>query len=395
MLRLIVLFIFIGLGLYVGTQSAGQQGYVFIAIANTTIEMSVTTLLVVFIMLITGILLLSKLIKKVWRFSSESWEFFGRRKVRQARALTNEGIIQFLEGNFKLAEKNVTRHVNHHDMPLLCYLVASEAAESRGHHQDRDHYLELASQQENSRLAVEITRSKQYIRAQDYDLAYQTLEPLFKTFPRNVIVLALLKQSYVQLKMWQPLLDLAPKLVKEKVITPQEKMDIEQMARCGLLDDIARRNGKEGLINFWDSQSRGTKKNIKLIEHLCSLLIFHKADIEAFKLIKENINKSSPSTLFRFVPDLKFSDNQCLFDFLESHLKKDPNNAGANSALARLLMKEKNWVNAQQYLEKALTIRTDLNDYGYLTEVLEQQNLTQAAHEVSKKILTIVNKNVA
>ena len=99
--------------------------------------------------------------------------------------------------------------------------------------------------------------------------------------------------------------------------------------------------------------------------------------------------------MFRFIPDLKFSDNQCLFDFLESHLKKDPNNASANSALARLLMKKKNWVNAQQYLEKALTIRTDLNDYGYLTEVLEQQNLTQAAHEVSKKILTIVNKNVA
>ena len=62
MLRLIVLFIFIGLGLYVGTQSSGQQGYVFIAIANTAIEMSVTTLLVVLIMLITDTLL-SKLIK--------------------------------------------------------------------------------------------------------------------------------------------------------------------------------------------------------------------------------------------------------------------------------------------------------------------------------------------
>lgn len=395
MLRLIVLFIFIGLGLYVGTQSAGQQGYVFIAIADTAIEMSVTTLLVVIIMLVTGILLSVKLIKKIWRFSSESCAFLGRRKVRQARALTNEGIIQFLEGNFKLAEKKVTRHINHHDMPLLCYLVASEAADSRGNHQDRDHYLELASQQENSRLAVEITRAKQYIRALDYDLAYQTLEPLFKAFPRNVIVLSLLKQSYVQLKMWQPLLDLVPKLMKEKIITQQEQMDIEHIARCGLLDDIAHRNGKEGLINFWDSQSRGTKKNIKLVEHLCGLLISHNADTEAFKLIKENINKSSPSYLYRFVPDLKLSDNHCLFDFLEGHLKKDPNNAETNSALARLLMKEKDWVNAQQHLEKALTIRTDLNDYGYLTEVLEKQNLTQAAHEVSKKILTIVNKDVA
>ncbi len=46
MIRLIFLFVVLGLGLFVGTQYAGQKGYVLIPIANRTIEMSVTTLVI-------------------------------------------------------------------------------------------------------------------------------------------------------------------------------------------------------------------------------------------------------------------------------------------------------------------------------------------------------------
>ena len=46
MFRLIFLFVVLGLGLFAGTQYAGQQGYVLISVANKTIEMSVTTLVI-------------------------------------------------------------------------------------------------------------------------------------------------------------------------------------------------------------------------------------------------------------------------------------------------------------------------------------------------------------
>ncbi|MGR5471477.1 heme biosynthesis protein HemY, partial [Vibrio astriarenae] len=46
MVRLIFLFVILGVGLFVGTQFSGQQGYVLISIANKTIEMSVTTLVI-------------------------------------------------------------------------------------------------------------------------------------------------------------------------------------------------------------------------------------------------------------------------------------------------------------------------------------------------------------
>ncbi|EKO3593796.1 heme biosynthesis protein HemY, partial [Vibrio metschnikovii] len=46
MIRLLFLLVVLGLGLFVGSQYAGQQGYVLISIANTSIEMSVTTLII-------------------------------------------------------------------------------------------------------------------------------------------------------------------------------------------------------------------------------------------------------------------------------------------------------------------------------------------------------------
>ncbi|KOO11856.1 hypothetical protein AKJ18_26975, partial [Vibrio xuii] len=46
MFRIIFLFVVLGAGLFAGTQYSGQQGYVLISIAEKTIEMSVTTLVI-------------------------------------------------------------------------------------------------------------------------------------------------------------------------------------------------------------------------------------------------------------------------------------------------------------------------------------------------------------
>lgn len=65
MIRLIFLFVVLGAGLFAGTQFSGQQGYVLISIANKTIEMSVTTLVIFVIAALAGLFLLEYLIKKV------------------------------------------------------------------------------------------------------------------------------------------------------------------------------------------------------------------------------------------------------------------------------------------------------------------------------------------
>ena len=199
MFRIIFLFVVLGAGLFVGTQYSGQQGYVLISIADKTIEMSVTTLVIFIIAALAALFALEYTIKKALYASSVTWNWFNVRKQRRSRRYTNEGIIKLLEGDFKAAEKKVTRWANHHDMPLLCYLVASEAALGQGDTQKRDEYLALAGQQEDAKLAVELTKAKQQIRTKQYAEAFDTLSTLKGQYPTNSVIIDLLKGVYLEL----------------------------------------------------------------------------------------------------------------------------------------------------------------------------------------------------
>ncbi|MGB1974425.1 MAG: heme biosynthesis protein HemY [Vibrio toranzoniae] len=390
MIRLIFLFLVLGAGLFVGTQFSGQQGYVLISIANKTIEMSVTTMAIFVIALLAALFALEYLFKKLIYASSTTWNWFSVRKLKHSRRYTNEGIIKLLEGDWKGAEKKVTRWANHHDMPLLCYLVASQAAHEQGNTAERDKYIELASQQDDSLLAVELTKAKQQISESNYEAAFDTLSNLKGSHPNNTAVLGLLKATYIQLKLWQPLLELTPKLVKNKLMTADDQRDLEQKAQCGLLHDVAQQQGSEGLISHWNKLSRKQKQSSHLVSCFVKQLIARRADSEAFTVIKENIAKNGSNELYMLLPELNLADHHPVVVMLERAISKDSNNAEAHSALAQFYLREQKWAEAQSHFEKALALRSNVSDYGYLSDALEKQNLTKAAHEVSRKALTLV-----
>ncbi|KWU00087.1 heme biosynthesis protein HemY [Vibrio toranzoniae] len=390
MIRLIFLFLVLGAGLFVGTQFSGQQGYVLISIANKTIEMSVTTMAIFVIALLAALFALEYLFKKLIYASSTTWNWFSVRKLKRSRRYTNEGIIKLLEGDWKGAEKKVTRWANHHDMPLLCYLVASQAAHEQGNTAERDKYIELASQQDDSLLAVELTKAKQQISESNYEAAFDTLSNLKGSHPNNTAVLGLLKATYIQLKLWQPLLELTPKLVKNKLMTADDQRDLEQKAQCGLLHDVAQQQGSEGLISHWNKLSRKQKQSSHLVSCFVKQLIARRADSEAFTVIKENIAKNGSNELYMLLPELNLADHHPVVVMLERAISKDSNNAEAHSALAQFYLREQKWAEAQSHFEKALALRSNVSDYGYLSDALEKQNLTKAAHEVSRKALTLV-----
>ncbi|NAZ98499.1 heme biosynthesis protein HemY [Vibrio toranzoniae] len=390
MIRLIFLFLVLGAGLFVGTQFSGQQGYVLISIANKTIEMSVTTMAIFVIALLAALFGLEYLFKKLIYASSTTWNWFSVRKLKRSRRYTNEGIIKLLEGDWKGAEKKVTRWANHHDMPLLCYLVASQAAHEQGNTARRDKYIELASQQDDSLLAVELTKAKQQISESNYEAAFDTLSNLKGSHPNNTAVLGLLKATYIQLKLWQPLLELTPKLVKNKLMTADDQRDLEQKAQCGLLHDVAQQQGSEGLISHWNKLSRKQKQSSHLVSCFVKQLIARRADSEAFTVIKENIAKNGSNELYMLLPELNLADHHPVVMMLERAISKDSNNAEAHSALAQFYLREQKWAEAQSHFEKALALRSNVSDYGYLSDALEKQNLTKAAHEVSRKALTLV-----
>ncbi len=390
MIRLIILFLLIGAGLYAGTQFSGQQGYVLISIANKTIEMSVTTLVLAIVALLAALFGLEYLIKKVLRASSATWNWFGVRKLKRARKDTNDGMVLLLEGDWMGAEKKVLRSAKHHDMPLLCYLIASEAAQGSGNRAKRDQYLELASEQQDSKLAVALTRAKLQVADGQYDLALVTLDELQSDNPNNPITLELLKVTYQNLGKWQLLTQLLPKLKKAKLIQQQEFDQLNLAAQCGAMKEISEQQGSEGLLAHWNRLPRKTKQEPELILCLVKQLIARKADSQAYIVVRDSLKKYQSDELYHIIAEMNLPDIHPAIVLLQAALQKDGNNAAAHSTLAQLLMRQEKWAEAQQHLENALKQRPHVSDYAYLADVLEKQQLTQAANDVSRKALALV-----
>lgn len=390
MIRLLFLLVILGLGLFVGTQYAGQQGYVLISIANTSIEMSVTTLIILTVALLTGLFLLEYLIKKILRVGSSTWHWFTIGKQRRSRRYTDEGIIKLLEGDWKQAEKKITRWAKHHDMPLLCYLAAAEAAHERGDKHKREHYLALAAEQPKATLAVELTRAKQLLSQQAWQDAIDTLSPLQVTFPDNALVLKRLKQAYLALEQWPELLALIPKLTKSKLLSAEQAQSLTLQAQQGMIKLVAHQAGSEGLLSHWQALPKTLKQRSDLMLAVIEQLIARQADESALNLLKSWLHKHPDSDLYRLLPKLTLKDKQPVIKLLQDQLRHADNNAEVHSALGQILLEQQQWQQAQQQFEKALSLRASVTDYAYLAQALEQQNRLQAAHDVSRKVLSLL-----
>jgi HemY protein len=391
MIRILFLFAILAAGLFVGTQYSGQQGYVLISIADKTLEMSVTTLVVLVIVLLALLFLVETLVKKSVRYTSATWNYFSIRKLKRARRYTNEGIIKLVEGDWKAAEKKVTRWSNHHDKPLLCYLVAAEAAHAQGKIPERDKYLEKAAEQPDSDLAVGLTKAKQHIGVLEYELAFDVLSTLRNTYPDNPALLKLIKQCYVKLELWQPLYELIPALDKKHLLEQPEQIKLTQLSQSGKLKDVANQEGTNGLVKYWDGMPRKQRKDPVLIESFVRQLIERHADSTAYTLIKETIAKHPEPTLFQLIPELQLKDRHPVIQDLEKYTSKHPEQANGFSALGQLYLHEEEWSKAQQAFESALKLRSDTKDYAYLSDALHKQNYTNAANEVAQKALALVD----
>ena len=395
MIKLLLLVIALIAGIIVSPDLAGHQGYVLISFANQTIEMSLTTLIIVAIAIVAIFFVLEFILRRLFSFGSSTRGWFSGRQVRNARRNTAEGLLKVAEGDWKAAEKMLSKSAKFSDAPILNYLAAAEAAQGLGKTQQRDQYLQLAAEQDTESLAVALTRVKLQIRQQQFEQALATLQDVQPTSPHNPMILSLLKQCYLQLEDWKALQVLLPQLTKADVITAAEATQLHLQAQCGQMHHLSQQNGSDGLMGYWNSLNRKDKHNPALVACFVKQMIVRHADADAFPILRDSIKKNPEQALISLMPQLTLPDRHPAIVSLQDLLASNGNNPALQSALGQMLMADQQWQPAKEHLEKAIALRPDVTDYAHLVATLEQLGDKQAAAEVSRQALQLAKPNQA
>lgn len=389
MIKIFLLIIALVAGLIVGPELAGGQGYVLISVANQTIEMSLTTLVILVIALLIGVVILEWIIKRILGFSTSTRSWFSGRKVRNARKNTAIGLRRLHEGDWIQAEKLISKSAPFSDSPLVNYLSAAQAAQGAGNIKKRDEFLKLANDQHgNNELVVGLTRAKLDIEAGQFEAALANLKVLRKKNEQNKLIMQQLKDVALQLNDWETIIPLIPNLRKYKLMDNEALKALEIQSICGKMTLLTLTQDASKLLTYWNrTLTRKQKQNHEIITAFVEQMISLKADDDAYMILRDATKRNPNQRLIALIPKLNLDDYQPVVKHLKNLLKTDNQNVAILRSLALIFMKQSDWSEAQSYLEKVVSITCNSDDYAKLAVVLEKLEDPKGAEVVAREAL--------
>ncbi len=384
---LAIIFLAVGAGLLAHQDS----GYVLFGRGYTTLEMSLTLFLVlIFLSYIFGYILIRFIIRS-WSMPEQLKQWRNTQKANKARKISLQGLINLSQGQWKKAERLLTRAVKNSDMPLLNYLSAAKAAQKQNAPERRDHYLAMAHKSmPDADFSVKLTQAELQFAHGQNEQALATLVHLHSLSPKHTHIMVLLTRLYQQLKSWDDLGKLLSQLHKHKVFSDKELFEIEKETYIELIQLVEANQSNmnkdsDKLQQMWQKISRELKKDASLIEIYCNKLVQLNKNDEAELIIRNALRKEWHSNLVKQYGLIKSSQLEKQLTFAESLSKNHDNNPILLLTLGRLCMYNDLWGKARAYLEASVGNKELTESYKELGLLMEYLNEPKLAAEYFKK----------
>ena len=400
MFRVLFLMIALLAGLVVGPYLSGQQGYVRIETANNIIEMSITTLVIFFVIALAIIYGLEWIITRFLRLSRGSYNWFSRRKRVRAQKQTLEGLVKMNEGDYAKAEKLIGKNAKHSAEPVLNLIKAAEAAQQRGDEFSANRYLIEATELAGSdNLLVEIARTRILLQQNKLPAARSSVDSLLEMSNRNKEVLKLAVDIYLRSKAYQALDEILDSVENGGLFSTEEFQELRTQTENGLLDEKMNEEGVDGLLAWWDDLPRGRRNNVDLKVGLIQRLIDcndHESAAEFTLEILKKIGDNTPigKALCTQITRLQPEDNSKLIKLVAKRAKHvgDVEKCCINRALGYLYVRNNEFSQAAEVFKKVIACPNQLesNDLMMASYVFEQSGDKALAEQVRQDSLKSV-----
>lgn len=373
-----------------------DKGYILISYGDTSIEMRFW--FGVFITLI-GAWLLWKVVglaKQLLTAFGVSRSWWSESKQKRADRQTQRGLMNFVEGNWRVAKKDLVGAAKLVDQPLVHYLAAARSAYEMGEKEETQFLILQAEKYatEND-LAVAISQARIHLMEKQLEQCLAVLTRARENNPEHPVVLELLCRTLIQLRDWATLVELLPVLAKHKVYSADELEQLKVNTYLSQLQHLAHTAKKEGdhvlirdLHAFWDALPKGLKQNSKLIFCYSHELIKAKLHDEAESVLRAKLKKEWHHELVNLYGKAHTAKSKEQLAHAEAWLKSHEDDPILLLALGRIAKRNKLWGKAKGYLERCVRVKESAPAYAELADVLATLGETKQSMDCYKRGLT-------
>jgi HemY protein len=301
---------------------------------------------------------------------------FLKRRSQEQRALISQqalvaGLIESAEGNWETAEQYLIRHAANSGTPLIHYLTAARAAQSRGAHSERDSYLSKAHElMPEAELAIGLTKAELQLSNQQFDEALASLTHLNKIAPSHAKVLKMMHQAYAQMEDWDGVTRLLPQMHKNKVLMEAEIKLLETETFSALLKRKSESRSAEIMRNTWLDVPEHIRVVPGIQQIYIAAMIEAGSGAEVEPMLRKALEKDWNETLLVLYGCINLPDMQKQQQQVQAWLSKKGESAVLLRVLGRLALRSGDNAAARGYLEKSLGLEPSVEAYQLTGDLL-------------------------
>jgi HemY protein len=312
-------------------------------------------------------------------------------KFNRSQEALIAGLVDSAEGNFERAESLLIKHAPHSGAPLIHYLTAARAAQSRGALDKRDQYLrQAADQAPDSSVTIGLTQAELYLSSNEFSQALHTLTQLHSIDPAHANVLKLLHQTYQHLGDWESVQKLIPSLHKNKVLMEVEVKLLEAKTFCELLKQAASQNDLEKIELLWSEMPNYLKTMHSVLAVYFTVMVEVGAGAKIEEVLSKAISQNWDESLLVLFSNIASDNVEKQLKMAELWLPFHTDNALLLMVLGKLSTKAGDIDKAKSYLTRSITAAPTIGAYQLLGDLMFAQGDKDSASQCYKQALELV-----
>lgn len=292
MLKILIIFLVLVGGFFLGPLLQGHQGSAVFVVANYKISMSFISFVILELLGLLCLYICYWLFEKIFNSKTMLGNWLRSKSPRKSAKRLEQAQLSLLEGDYKQASKFFMKSGKASTNTALSFLLAAQMQIDNDEVIPANQSLEQAAKhcQPNELFAFQLVQIRLQIKNREYDAARATIETLLNEKPRNPEVLRLADQIYYDTQDYQAIIDLMPAMYKAGAFSESQLDQFKQVAYVSRIKQLSTDSDPLALIKWWNSQPKAIVNNVAYKRAMANYLNQLGQTAEADKILR-TINK--------------------------------------------------------------------------------------------------------